>query len=213
MASATPTDAYPLDGLKYIQGDPVDLKTARGSKVIVLELWATWCPPCKTSIPHLSALQAKYKDRGVVFVGVSEEDESTVTKFVSSMGSKMAYTVAIDPSGVLNSYNTKFKPRGIPHAFVIDKNGKVTWSGHPMESGLETSITTAVAASSTTASATPATETKTEEKAPDLRGKTRDEVNALPVKDLKAALRAKAIDFTGLLEKSEIVAKVMESCV
>ena len=57
-------------------------------------MWATWCPPCLKSIPHLTELQKKYKDT-CIFVGVSDEPEGTVKNFVNKMGNQMDYCVAI----------------------------------------------------------------------------------------------------------------------
>ncbi|MFA6291565.1 MAG: TlpA disulfide reductase family protein [Victivallales bacterium] len=100
-------------------------------KVVVLEFWATWCPPCRQSIPHLSKLQEKYKDKAVV-IGISGEDRDVVEKFFKEQ-KEMKYRVAIDDinktSGI---YMTGFGVNGIPHAFII-KDGKIIWHGHPME--------------------------------------------------------------------------------
>jgi thiol-disulfide isomerase/thioredoxin len=121
--------AYPLTGLSWVKGGPVTLTPG---KVYVVEFWATWCPPCLTSIPHLTELQKKYADQGVVFVGVSNEKLPTVKPFVTRMGGKMDYNVAIDTNGaVVNGYMVAFGQNGIPTAFVVDANGKVVWYGHP----------------------------------------------------------------------------------
>ena len=110
----------------WVKGDPVDIS----SGVYVVEFWATWCPPCRTSIPHLTEIQEKFRDRGVKIIGVSKEKLGTVEPFVEKMGDKMAYTVAID-GGVAKDYMGKYNIGGIPHAFVV-KEGKVAWHGHPM---------------------------------------------------------------------------------
>ena len=81
---------------KWIKGDPVDRLDPK--KTYVVEFWATWCGPCRVSIPHLTELQKKYKDKGVTFLGVSvwEQDQDAVAPFVKEMGDKMNYTVAMD---------------------------------------------------------------------------------------------------------------------
>lgn len=129
--------AAPLEIAEWIKGEPVDLAEARGKKVIVVEFWATWCGPCKVSIPHLTELQKKFANRGVVVIGVSDEEPSTVKPFVNEQGDKMNYTVAIDRNRATSAaYMEKFGQNGIPHAFVIDKEGRIAWHGHPM-SGLD----------------------------------------------------------------------------
>ena len=112
----------------WVKGEPVDVS----SGVHVVEFWATWCPPCRTSIPHLTELQEKFKDRGVNIIGVSDEELATVESFVKKMGDKMAYTVAIDAGATSKGYMGKYGVGGIPHAFVV-KDGEVVWHGHPMD--------------------------------------------------------------------------------
>ncbi|MEN8126627.1 MAG: redoxin domain-containing protein [Planctomycetota bacterium] len=122
--------AAALDGLIYVKGDAV---TFEEGKVTVVEFWATWCGPCKASIPHLTELQAKYQDKGVTFIGISDEPADTVKPFVENMAEKMDYTVATDPAGkVTEGYMKAFKQNGIPTAFIVDGQGKVAWVGHPM---------------------------------------------------------------------------------
>jgi thiol-disulfide isomerase/thioredoxin len=125
--------AAPLTISDWIKGNPVDLSKGRGKSIHVIEFWATWCGPCKVSIPHLTELAKKFKDQDVVFIGVSDEDAATVKPFVARMGDKMSYTVACDPSGkTQEAYMTAYNQNGIPTAFVVDKDGRVVWVGHPM---------------------------------------------------------------------------------
>lgn len=132
--------AAPLEIAQWVKGDAVSLADVKGKKIVVVEFWATWCGPCRTSIPHLTELQKKFADRGVVVVGVSDEDAAKVRPFVDQMGEKMDYTVAVDDGGrTSQGYMTAYAQNGIPHAFVVDLEGRVAWHGHPA-SGLEAAL-------------------------------------------------------------------------
>ncbi len=130
----------PLKVLKWVKGKAVP-KFEKG-KVYVVEFWATWCGPCRQSIPHLTELAAKYKDK-VNFTGVSVWEHSAsedlqyvkgVETFVKDMGEKMSYNVAVDdPKGTMaKTWMEAAEQPGIPTAFVIDQEGTVAWIGHPM---------------------------------------------------------------------------------
>lgn len=130
---------------EWVKGTPVKLADGKGKTVFVVEFWATWCPPCRASIPHLSELQKQFQDRGVVFIGVSQESPDVVKKFVEKMGDRMNYTVAADDDGATaKGYMDAYAINGIPHAFIVDKEGRVIWHGHPM-AGLEETLTNVLA--------------------------------------------------------------------
>lgn len=144
MPSKLGDPAWPLTGLTWVKGGPVEIKPGT---VYVVEFWATWCPPCKRSIPHLTELQHKYKDKNVVIVGVSNEKTDVVTPFVEQKGAEMDYAVAVDTTGkVADGYMTAFKQNGIPTAFVVGADGKLAWFGHPMD-GLDGVLEKTAAAS------------------------------------------------------------------
>lgn len=132
--------APPLAAGEWVKGEPI--KEFEPGKLYVVEFWATWCGPCKTSIPHLTKLQEKYQD-DVAFIGVSiwEDQVSDVEPFVKEMGDKMGYRVATDsiPEGKTANDGAMAKnwmmasgESGIPTAFIVDKTGKIAWIGHPM---------------------------------------------------------------------------------
>lgn len=109
-----------------------DVNVTDGKSVYVVEFWATWCGPCRSSIPHLTEMQKKYPD--VVFVGVSAEGAKEVEPFVKEMGDKMDYTVALDKERATNKdYMSAYGQNGIPCAFIINKESQVAWVGHPMD--------------------------------------------------------------------------------
>ena len=132
--------AAPLAIDQWVKGKPVDLKDGKGKNLYVVEFWATWCPPCRESIPHLTEMQKKLKDKGVVFVGVTDEEVGKVKPFVEKMGDKMDYIVAVDKGGKTSAgYMEAFGIGGIPHAFVVNKDGVIAWHGHPM-AGLDKAL-------------------------------------------------------------------------
>ncbi|MBV9462641.1 MAG: TlpA family protein disulfide reductase [Verrucomicrobiae bacterium] len=115
-------DKPPKISLSQWVGEPADWK----GKVLLMEFWATWCPPCRKSIPHLNEIWEKYKDQGLMVVGVSNESAQTIKSFQHEI--PMKYPVAISTS-LARDYGVE----GIPQAFIIGRDGKVLWAGHPME--------------------------------------------------------------------------------
>ncbi len=125
----------------WMNGDAVDPAEPDGKTVYVVEFWATWCPPCRQTIPHLDGLQATYKDRGVVVVGVTSETEAVVKPFMEQV--PMRYRVALDEKG--STDDTYMKGiEGIPHAFLVGRDGKIAWQGHPLD-GLDEALGAVVA--------------------------------------------------------------------
>ena len=130
--------APPLGKGEWVKGEPV--KAFESGKVYVIENWATWCGPCIAAIPHVTELQKKYADKGLVVIGqnVWEDDAAKVKPFVEKMGEKMDYRVVMDeptgPNGYMaKTYLEAAGQNGIPCAFVIDKTGTIAWIGHPMQ--------------------------------------------------------------------------------
>ncbi|NLN77507.1 MAG: TlpA family protein disulfide reductase [Armatimonadetes bacterium] len=109
-----------LDGKKFTLAD--NFKAP--GKVVLLDIWATWCPPCRAEIPHLVKLQNKYKDKAVVFVGVAVDDKKAdVASF--SKKNKINYTVCADEKG--KTISSKYQVRGIPATYIIDKKGVIRY--------------------------------------------------------------------------------------
>jgi thiol-disulfide isomerase/thioredoxin len=127
--------APPLTVQEWVKGQSFDLQSVKGKKVVVVEFWATWCGPCRASIPHLTDLQKKYKN-DVIVVGMTSEDPGNklpgVKSFVERQGEAMGYTVAFDKDGqTSDDYMRAAEMNGIPTAFVVDKTGTLIWIGSP----------------------------------------------------------------------------------
>jgi len=121
---------------KFVRGDSVT--GFEKGKVYVVEFWATWCGPCKTSMPHLTKLQEQYKNKGVTIIGVTSEDPNNsledVEKMAAAKKDVMAYTVAWDKGRETNkAYMDAAMQNGIPTAFIVDQTGTLAWVGHPMQ--------------------------------------------------------------------------------
>ena len=106
--------------LKDVNGNEVSLSEYRG-EVVVLNFWATWCPPCREEIPDFIEVYDNYKDRGVQFLGVSSEDVNTLKDFISNYG--INYTVLVDNAGVGDDWGID----AIPTTFIIDREGQVVF--------------------------------------------------------------------------------------
>lgn len=104
-----------------LDGKPVKLADLAG-KVVVLDFWATWCGPCVKALPAISATAAKYKDQGVVFYAVNQQEEAPIIKEFLAAQKLSAVPVALDMEGKLGA---AFGVEGIPQTVIIDKNGKM----------------------------------------------------------------------------------------
>lgn len=98
---------------------------SREGKVVLIDFWATWCPPCRALIPELNELQTKFKDELVV-IGVSDEKSDKVLPFMEK--TKVEYSMAVDTASKMK--NT-LAVEGIPHVLIIDSTGVVRWQGWP----------------------------------------------------------------------------------
>ncbi len=107
--------------LKTIEGGTVTLNDYKG-KVLILDIWDTWCPPCRMEIPHFVDLYKEYKSSGLEILGVAvgREGIEKVKKFVADNG--VTYTNAIVTKEFLDAYGPI---EGIPTTFVIDGKGQV----------------------------------------------------------------------------------------
>ena len=104
--------------LTALDGSEYTLSELKGS-VVLVDFWATWCPPCLTSIPVLISLYDKYESQGFIVLGISNEDASTLTAFKDEYA--ITYPVLIDNKKVMQAYGVQ----SIPNMYIFNKQGKV----------------------------------------------------------------------------------------
>lgn len=118
----------PLGLTKTLQGPPaseISWDKLRG-KVVVLEFWATSCAPCVQAIPHLNELVEQFKNKPVVFISVTQENQDVVRAFLKSHPMKV--WIGLDDDGVVDD---AFHVVGIPHALIVDAAGHIAAIAHP----------------------------------------------------------------------------------
>ncbi len=95
------------------------MKDLKG-KVVLVNFWATWCPPCRKEMPDLNTLYQRFKDQGFVILAISDEEADKIKPFVAEP--KISYPILLDPGRKVNGL---FQVQGIPKSFVFDRGGKL----------------------------------------------------------------------------------------
>jgi len=114
----------PALAARSLDGDSLRLADFRG-QVVLLNVWATWCIPCRREMPELQALHTEFGDRGLRVVGISVDEQSAdeaVRNFTSDLG--ITYTILRDPS---EAVSFAFAIPGVPATFLIDRDGRIGW--------------------------------------------------------------------------------------
>lgn len=126
--------AAPEINLHTLSGDSVSLADYRG-KVVLVNLWATWCPPCREEMPTLNAFYEKYKANEFVLVAINQEETKDVVQpFVDEL--KLSFPVWLDESA---QAERDFNTMNLPSSYVVDRDGRVrlSWVGSITQSRLE----------------------------------------------------------------------------
>lgn len=106
--------------LPTITGETLKLSDLRGQAVLV-NLWATWCPPCRAEMPAIEKIHNEYKDQGLVVLGVNmtyQDSPSDIPPFISEYG--LTFPILLDKT---NSVGSAYQLRSLPSSFFIDREG------------------------------------------------------------------------------------------
>ena len=110
---------HPEFALKDLSGKTWTFSDLRG-KVVLVNFWATWCPPCRKEMPDLETLYQRFGAKGFVVLGISDEEVAKVEPFIRER--KLSFPVLLDPGRKVNG---AFVVEGIPKSFVYDREGKL----------------------------------------------------------------------------------------
>ncbi len=138
VAVGSPAPSYAAVSLA---GDSVSLAKLRG-QVVLLNVWATWCHPCRAEIPQLRALHAKHASQGLALVGVSVDldgTDETIRQFMTEF--QMTFPIWRDPDERVLS---RFLVVGVPATFLIDREGILRWRHTGPISPTDTTLTAAL---------------------------------------------------------------------
>ena len=105
--------------LADLDGHSWTLKDLSG-KIVLVNFWATWCPPCRKEMPDLEALYHRFKDQGLVILAISDEDTAKVAPFIAEH--RFTYPILLDPGRKVNQL---FAVQGIPKTFIYDRQGRL----------------------------------------------------------------------------------------
>ena len=130
-----PRIAAPEFTLPQLAGDPVSLSDQRG-RVIVMEFWATWCGPCRFSLPSLEVIYKRYRDRGVTVLLVNEGESPEVVRRWAHQ--RFTAPILLDQEQMVGS---SYGVQGIPRLFIIDQNGRLVYAHEGYGGRLERNLT------------------------------------------------------------------------
>jgi cytochrome c biogenesis protein CcmG/thiol:disulfide interchange protein DsbE len=119
---ATVGSTLPLMKLTDFEGRKIDAQALAG-KVVLLDLWASWCAPCKEELPLLDAMATRLRSKGVTILAVSiDENRDDALGFLSSRGADWSLALAHDPEGKLAE---RLKPPRMPTSYIVDREGVI----------------------------------------------------------------------------------------
>ncbi|MBI4343116.1 MAG: TlpA family protein disulfide reductase [Candidatus Omnitrophica bacterium] len=130
-----PSAEAPDFALQQLDGGTVKLSELRG-RVIVMEFWATWCGPCRFSLPSLEVMHKRYRDRGVAILLLNQDEPADAVR--KWLGKRFTAPILLDAgSEVARRYNVQ----AIPRLFVINREGRVVYEHAGYGGGLERNLT------------------------------------------------------------------------
>ncbi|MDQ3819325.1 MAG: TlpA family protein disulfide reductase [Acidobacteriota bacterium] len=132
LTTGTPAPDF---NLKTTAGESLSLNQYRG-RVVLIDFWQTWCPPCVEELPHLEALQKRYGARGLVVLGITGKLDGVGAKELRDLvrDNRIDYPILVDEKGAVASL---YDVSGYPHVFIIDESGRLAFEKSGYQRGGE----------------------------------------------------------------------------
>jgi len=119
---------------KWLKGKPVDIVKDRKNGISVITFWSTGCRHCREAMALLNEIQVTYQDSDVLVIGITDDEVEDVMEFITKQKDEIVYTIALDDNGGSDKlYMEGFGIEGVPHAFIINRDGKIAWEGNPLD--------------------------------------------------------------------------------
>ena len=121
--------------LPQLGGPPVKLSDHRG-RVVIMEFWATWCGPCRFSLPSLEVIYKRHRDRGVTVLLINEGEDAAAAR--TWAGKRFTAPILLDQD---KRVGARYHVRGIPRLFIVDQAGELAYAHDGYGGGLERNLT------------------------------------------------------------------------
>ena len=139
--AATPSPAVPVGitvgksapdfTLKDLSGNSISLHQFRGH-VVILDFWASWCAPCRASMPTLDGFASRYHDKGLVLIGVSLDRSAENARSFLNANNYHRLIALWESASASQAVAREYGVNAIPHTFVLDRDGIIRFTDHPM---------------------------------------------------------------------------------
>jgi thiol-disulfide isomerase/thioredoxin len=114
--------------LPYTELEFIGNKVAMENKAVLIDFWASWCEPCRDFIPQLNQMQSDFAPKGLVIVGLTQDDASDIAIFVKKI--PISFHIARDIRGEI--FKT-LRVRAMPYSILVNKSGSIIWQGDPAQ--------------------------------------------------------------------------------
>ncbi|UCE59173.1 MAG: redoxin family protein [Phycisphaerales bacterium] len=118
-----------LHGIEWVRGDPIDIHRILGQKALLIEFWASWCPPCLLNLPWRTEVQLRFADRGFEWIAVTYESSASVRAALASYPGEIGIRIACSDGLSTRKTLEAIGVSSVPYAVIVNARGQVAWMG------------------------------------------------------------------------------------